>query len=344
MQALSITGSPFKIRLKDECSEASDCSGSGYEARRDDAAALFQQLQLIRNENRKRWGELERTNTKNVHQKVEDMLQDFKEATADDDNAKNELANNASNTRQPLKILTNNKGEQRCSKVYGKKKQRLTEQKAAKSDATESNNFSTIDSSVNKTMSIQKQQPPMQPPKDNSVRRQNDYCVSKLSIGISEPTYEVSNYGVMDHSMLFSFATTQREEPDHNFYEDSPTNSTLSLTSLTGGLSVIQECDEEAECDDNSDASSEYVEFVRTSSITSFSYCAEAETASLKKALGPLLKCNSFEGVSRNYYEDQEWKEEEKMCLSGCFFSAIANLFRGNKKNQNCFAPHGCEI
>ena len=334
MEALSITGSPFKIRLRDKCFGASELGGSGCNSRRDDAAALFQQLQLLRNENRKRWGETEPTNT-NMDQKVEDMLHDFNIETEDEDSAKNESVKNPYTGRKPLKALTNSNGENRSNEVYGKKKQRLTEQKPVRSNATKSNDSCAVGSSNGENMNTQKQQPS----DECSVKRPNDYCVSKLSIGISEPTYEVKNYGVMDHSTLFNFAPRQSEEPEYNLYEDSPTNSTLSLSSLLGGLSVIEECDEEAECNDNrDDASTEYVEFDRTSSNASFDDCSEAET-------GPLLKSDSFQGVCPDYYEDEEWKEDEKMmCRSNCFFSFVTNLFRSHKANQNCFVTHDSEI
>jgi hypothetical protein len=329
MEALSRTGSPFKIRQKhDDLASFTPLVSLGtYESDdQDDAASLFQKLQLLRNENRKRWGE---TDSMRVKQCTEDMLADFK----DDIGCNEERATELSSKRAPLKSLMNKKEEQlrkdSGNSVKKNKKQQGPFGVSGKRDA-----LLAVPPGLQKHGAT----------KDNTTKtKQNDYCTSKLSIGISKPTYEVNNNGI-DHFLLFQFAfPNSAEETQHNLYEDSPTNSTLSWLS---GLSVIEECDEETlESDDKASCSVEHSESADEQSEERLN-CPDVGHVQL--ALGPLLSSTSLQKDCPNYYVDETWKDEKQhpLCPSGgcSFFTALMNLFVGKKKHRNCLAFEGCEL
>jgi hypothetical protein len=335
MEALSLTGSPFKIRRNDDFAASLSPFHDGGGG--SDAAALFQQLQLLRDKNRMRWGEAD------SQKETTDMLKDFKDTSRDDNEERKDSLNTK---RSPLKALTNKKGgdQKKRSGSAKKKKQKQPDQNGKQS--------TTVNGpSAKPQHKVQQQQ--------QSVNQQpNHYRTSKLSIGvtgaqsntqngpsigIAASTYEVNNYGV-DHSVLFNFTFPSKDtESENNFYEESPTNSTLSW-SPSSRLSAIEEGDE---VESENGSMSEDLQFVTVLSEAS-SPDKSVEKRSLQRALGPLLSSTSLD---RNpvevpdYYADDAWKDEDQLCFTGrcSFFTSLANLFKGEKNQQNCFMD-GCEL
>lgn len=372
MEALSLTASPFKLRLKDDFSSAvSPFRGDASD--NDEAAALFQQLQLLRNENRMRWGE---PAGKRVKREVaeEDMLADFKDDDVFEDCEEDVPVGDASSNRMPLKALTNKRTKKHYKKSKKKKKQqqRSNGQSGNKSAAvplgqSNNENYSVKplgDSKNNhvKPLASQQQQPNNILP---AKRKQNDYCTSKLSIGvtdtstnkhepsigISAPTWEVNNsVPPVDHSLLFNFAFPKEEESEHNLYDDSPTNSSLSW-SATSKLDVIEECDEETESDESIAIASTSPKIAQDEDLMDQPQEETdiAESNSLTPALRPLLSSSSLqkEQVSPDFYtDDTTWKDDDQLCQSdSCpFLTAFANLFISKKRKRDCFVLDGCEL
>jgi hypothetical protein len=341
MEALSLTGSPFKISRKGDF--VTSLSPSCDDAGGSDAAALFQQLQMLRNENRMRWGEAE------SRKETADVLKDFK-ATSSNDNEER-VENMMSAKRSPLKTLTNKRGDDQTKKSGSTKKN-----KQNRMDQTAVNGSPVRPLGYN-----QHQEQQQNVDQQQLTKKQNHYRTSKLSIGvtgtqnhmqnessigIAASTYEVNNYGV-DHSLLFNFTFPIKDkESENNFYEESPTNSTLSWSS-SSRLSAIEEGDEvESE---NGSVVSEYLQFDTVISRGVSSPDKSVQTRSLQRALGPLLSSTSSDQnqvVFPDYYADDAWKDEEQLCHTGScsFFTSLANLFfKGGNNQQNCFMD-GCEL
>lgn len=340
MEALSLTASPFKIRLNDYSpSLASFSSG-------DDAADILRKLHLLQDENRMCSAEPNaKPRKENV---VDDMLADFK---GDIDDCEDEGIGDegSSSKRVPFKSLTNTKNQQKNgSKAADAKKDKKQKMATKTSKATASMGTSSIidNSSIN-SISTQKHAPIND---HATATRQNDYRTSKLTIGISTPTYEVDRNYEVDPSLPFNFLfpTTEeclQNESQHNFYEDSPANSTLSWFD---GLSVIPECDEEAEFNEEETLTVTKVNCNRDDpSVDALSREEKFDNGNISVdtmhlALRPLLSTTSVNDGFSDYYTDEPSKSDEHQFMSShacCIFTSLTKLFMNKKKRQNCFVP-----
>ena len=323
------------------------------ETSEDAAAALFEQLQMIRDENRVRWGEHHHGAAIEDGNYVVDILQEFRNEPNDDKCEIEEANQGIDGKRTPLRSLTNEtkpKGvkkasKSRKSKSKGKKnKKRQTKEKSNKSH--------TIIDTQNDATSLGT--------KHKFVNSSHDDDKSKQSIGISKPTYEINDFGV-DHSLVLNFALPKAlaapTETVQTVDEESLTNSpsTVGLT-IVNGLDVIEEAEEEV---DQSPVKSECNEESRYSTEDQMGVtreeCHVLEAEMMKTrledgsrkwpqnyciAMNPLLSSTSFQEDDSSYYNDDISEDEQyQMCSSdfNCtFFSGLVTLFMGQKKSQNC--------
>ena len=312
-----------------------------YEETSEDAiAALCEQLQMIRDENRMRWGEHHHGATIEDDDCVVDILKGFKDDPNDDGDEKEGVNHANYGKRTPLRSLTNetkskgvkktgrNRGKNRKSKSKGKRNKTRRPKK-------KSNKSSVITDTHNDLMTLGTKYKFINNGDDNT---------SKQSIGISKPTYKINDFGV-DHSLVLNFALPEALEPVptvpvQTVYEESPTNS-VSTVGLENGLDVIEEAEEEvdespikSECNKESNFSTDD----QVGMMREEGQVLEAEEA--MKRTSPLLSSTSFQDDHSIYYNDETLEDkQDQLCSSNnncTFFSRLITLFTGQKKSQNC--------
>jgi hypothetical protein len=250
--------------------------------------------------------------------------------------------------RMPLKSLGNtiDAGQVYSERVVTKKNTPTKQNNGNASSATEQPCSSEISSSSSST-SFENGQRELEPISST------DY--SKLSIGISKPTYETpSEYGMnplLSIGIMNNFLSSKNTEEEDSLsswelsprsWDSSPRSLDEINKSIGGMLShalwVIKEVDE--------DSTGSEVSRLITSEETA-GECShtdeldweDVEQARLQRALGPLLGTTSYNQESVNYYEDKLWEEEEHLecppIVTNCFLGALSTIFV-DKRKQDC--------